>query len=177
MGDETKQECLEKTRGRYRRAGRRGKKVILDEFCATWSYHRKYAIARLNQKASKRTDPRGRPAGYGKQEHTVLERIWLAAGRPCSRRLKAMIERWLPFYEHQYDRLAPATRVNLHRISKNSIDRLLKPTRKKYGTRGRSGTCPGTQLLHQIPIKMSHWDVSEPGFMQADTVAHGGNSM
>jgi hypothetical protein len=62
-------------------------------------------------------------------------------------------------------------------MSKNSIDRLLKPTREHYGTRGRSGTRPGTQLLHQIPIKITHWDTSEPGFMQADTVAHGGSTM
>jgi len=176
MGDETRQECLEKTRWRYRRAGRKYKKIILDEFCATWSYHRKYAIALLNQKAAKRADRRGRPARYGKKEHTVLERIWLVANRPCSRRLKAILLGWLPFYEQEYDRLDAPTRKNLLRISKNSIDRLLKPTRRKYGARGRSGTRPGTQLLHQIPIKTSHWDVSEPGFMQADTVGHGGDS-
>jgi len=176
MGDETRQECLEKTRWRYRRAGRKYKKIILDEFCATWSYHRKYAIALLNQKAAKRADRRGRAARYGKKEHTVLERIWLVANRPCSRRLKAILLGWLPFYEQEYDRLDAPTRKNLLRISKNSIDRLLKPTRRKYGARGRSGTRPGTQLLHQIPIKTSHWDVSEPGFMQADTVCHGGDS-
>jgi len=176
MGDETKRECLEKTRWRYNRAGRRGKKIILDEFCATWSYHRKYAIALLNQKASKHTACRGRPARYGKKEHMVLERIWLVANRPCSRRLKAILPAWVPFYEQEHDRLDALTRKNLLGISKNSIDRLLKPTRRKYGARGRSGTRPGTQLLHQIPIKTSHWDISEPGFMQADTVGHGGDS-
>ena len=177
MDNDTKQECLEKTRKRYRKAGRPHKRIILDEFCATWGYHRKYAIALLNASASKGAGRRGRPAQYGKKEHMVLERIWLAANRPCSRRLKAILPDWLPFYEHEYDRLDVSTRKKLGRISKNSIDRLLKPTRRKYGARGQSGTRPGTQLLHRIPIKMSHWDVSEPGFMQADTVAHGGSSM
>jgi len=177
MDGETKQECLEKTRWRYRGAGRKYKKIILDEFCATWDYNRKYAIDLLNGKTAKRKGRRGRPARYGKREHRVLERIWLAANRPCSRRLKAILPAWVPFYEQQYDRLDASTRKNLVRISKNSIDRLLKPTRRKYGSRGRSGTRPGTQLLHQIPIKTSHWDISEPGFMQADTVAHGGDSM
>lgn len=176
IGDETKRECLEKTRWRYRRAGRKYKRIILDEFCATWSYHRKYASALLNQKASKLTERRGRPARYGKNGHTVLERIWLVANRPCSRRLKANLVGWLPFYKQEYDRLAAPTRENLLGISKNSIDRLLKPTRKKYGAKGRSGTRPGTQLLHQIPIMTPHWDTSEPGFMQADTVGHGGDS-
>ena len=176
MGAETKQECIERTRSRYVRAGRKGKRTILDEFCATWGYHRKYAIALLNKKATKGVDRRGRPARYGKKEHRVLERIWLVATRPCSSRLRSMLPTWLPFYERKYGRLDQATRDNLLCISKNSIDRLLKPTRKRYGTHGRSGTTPGTQLRHQIPVKTSHWDVSEPGFMQADTVAHGGDS-
>jgi hypothetical protein len=177
MGSETRQECLEKTRWRYSGAGRKYKKIILDEFCATWGYNRKYAIVLLHGKQARRGGRRGRPAQYSHKEHTVLERIWLIATRPCSRRLKAMLSTWLPFYEQQHGRLDPATRRNLLRISKNSIDRLLRPTRQRYGTHGRSGTRPGTQLLHQIPIKTSHWDIAEPGFMQADTVAHGGASM
>lgn len=177
MGGEAKQECIEKTRFRYQRAGRKGKKIILDEFCATWGYHRKYAITLLNAEGLRGTGRRGRPARYGKGEHKVLERIWLIATRPCSKRLKSMLPIWLPFYEQQYGRVDAETKENLTRISKNSIDRLLKPTRRRYGTHGRCSTRPGTKLLHQIPIKASHWDVSEPGFMQADTVAHGGNSM
>ncbi|MCE9615163.1 MAG: transposase family protein [Lentisphaerae bacterium] len=158
-------------------AGRRYKKIILDEFCATWEYNRKYAIDLLNAKARKRRGRRGRPARYGRQEHKVLEQIWLVATRPCSRRLQAMLAAWLPFYEQRHGSLDRTTKTNLLQISKNSIDRLLKPTRRRYGTHGRCGTRPGTQLLHQIPIKTSHWKVSEPGFMQADTVAHGGDSM
>jgi len=88
-----------------------------------------------------------------------------------------MLQDWLPFYDQEYGPLQPSVRKNLLQISKNSIDRLLRPTRRHYGTHGRCGTRPGTQLLHQIPIKTTHWDVSEPGFMQADTVAHGGLSM
>ena len=84
MGAETKQECLEKTRRRYRGAGRRYKKIILDEFCATWDYNRKYAIDLLNGKTARRKGHRGRLTRYGKKEHTVLERIWLVANRPCS---------------------------------------------------------------------------------------------
>jgi hypothetical protein len=39
------------------------------------------------------------------------------------------------------------------------------------------GTRPGYLLKNQIPIKTDHWDVSRPGFMEADTVAHCGNSL
>lgn len=177
MGGKSRQDYLEAIAPRYRRAGRKNKKQILDEFCQVCGYHRKHAIRLLNRKSSKAADRRGRPARYGKAEHKVLERIWLIGNRPCSIRLKAMLREWLPFYQQRYGQLNPLTLQNLQQISKNSIDRLLKPTRKRYGARGRCGTRPGSQLFHKIPVKVSHWDVSEPGFMQADTVAHSGASL
>lgn len=39
------------------------------------------------------------------------------------------------------------------------------------------GTKPGTLLKNHIPIRTGFWDVSVPGFMEADTVAHCGNSL
>ena len=53
MSNETRQECLKKTRPRYQGAERKYKKIILDEFCATWGYNRKYAIDLLNGKTAK----------------------------------------------------------------------------------------------------------------------------
>lgn len=179
MGDKSAREYLEKIRDRYRGAGRKYKKLILDEFCRVCGHHRKHAIRLLRPPSSvaKRKQSRGRPAQFGAQEHKVLERIWLAGNRPCSRRLKFMLVHWLPFYEQRYQKLHPQTRKRLLGISKNTIDRILKPTRIRYGARGRTGTRPGTLLHNQIPIKTEHWNVSEPGFMQADTVAHCGTSM
>jgi len=39
------------------------------------------------------------------------------------------------------------------------------------------GTRPATLLRKQIPVRTEHWDVSTPGFIEADTVAHCGQSM
>jgi len=58
-----------------------------------------------------------------------------------------------------------------------TIDRLLKPVRVAHGRKGLSGTRPGSLLKNQIPIRTHFWDVSQPGFMEADTVAHCGNSL
>jgi hypothetical protein len=52
---------------------------------------------------------------------------------------------------------------------------LLKPVRAQH-PKGLCGTRPGTLLKHQIPIRTTHWDISLPGFMEADTVAHCGHS-
>ena len=179
MGGKSAREYLEAIWERYRDAGRKYKKLILDEFCRVCGHHRKHAIRllRARQRPARRRKASGRPPRFGVVERHVLTRIWLFGNRPCSRRLKSMLASWLPFYERRYARLAPSVRENLLGLSKNTIDRLLLPTRRRYGTRGRSGTRPGTLLHNQIPIKTEHWTIAQPGFMQADTVAHCGSSL
>lgn len=53
---------------------------------------------------------------------------------------------------------------------------LIAPARKKYQKRGLSTTKPGTLLKKRIPVKTNQWDEKRPGFIEADTVAHCGNS-
>jgi hypothetical protein len=53
----------------------------------------------------------------------------------------------------------------------------MKPVRRRHGQRGKCGTRPGTLLKNQIPIKTQHADVNKPGVMEADTVAHCGNTL
>lgn len=72
----------------------------------------------------------------------------------------------------------PAEQVqSLLTLSHATIDRLLKPLRRQYPHKSLAGTRPGMLLKHQIPIKTDHWDVKQPGFMEADTVAHCGQSL
>jgi hypothetical protein len=65
----------------------------------------------------------------------------------------------------------------LLKISPATIDRLLAPVRIQYHKRGRSTTKPGTLLRNQIPIQTNQWNESRPGFIEADTVAHCGESL
>jgi hypothetical protein len=83
---------------------------------------------------------------------------------------------WLPFYGATFEPLTPGTRKLLLSISAASIDRVLQPVRVKL-RKGRCTTRPGTLLRNQIPIRTHHWDVTQPGFVEADTVAHCGNSI
>ena len=62
-------------------------------------------------------------------------------------------------------------------ISPATIDRLMQPIRIRYKKRGRSTTKPGTLLRNQIPIQTNQWDERRPGFIEADTVAHCGESL
>jgi hypothetical protein len=179
MGKSERQAYLKAIRSRYCRAGKKAKVTILDEFCAVCGYHRKYAIRLLNQRGKPRKKRRaGRKPLYASPELLMaLKRIWFASDQMCSKKLKAAIPLWLPFYETVYKALTPETHDKLLTISAATIDRVLKPVRVAHGRKGLSGTKPGTLLKNQIPIRTHSWDISQPGFMEADTVAHCGNSL
>ena len=81
----------------------------------------------------------------------------------------------LPYYESSYGFLSQKTIQQLHKISSAKTDRILLPIRK-IGNKGICGTKPGSILKTQIPIKTDNWDISQPRFMESDTVAHIGNS-
>ncbi|MDQ5984534.1 MAG: ISNCY family transposase ISKol11 [Syntrophus sp. SKADARSKE-3] len=181
MSPQSKKEYTEATHQRYKNASRRERTIILNEFCATTGYHRKYAI-RLLRGFKRFTKPkpmkRGPKPVYQKEEILIpLKRIWLTANLPCSKRLKAILPIWLPGYDQIYGNLTPEVTSALLRISPPTIDRLLAPARIQYNKRGRSTTKPGTLLRKQIPIQTNQWDESKPGFLEADTVAHCGDSM
>ncbi len=175
-----KMEYLETIYLRYKRAPRKVKSLILNEFCLNCNYHRKHAIRILNNfKRFTKPKPkkRGKPSMYNKPSIIEpLKRIWLDSNLPCSKRLSVIIPLWLPYYAEEFGALSLEAVKRLRKISPSSIDRLLKPSRIKYSGRGRSTTKPGTLLRKQIPIKTNQWDEFRPGFLEADTVAHCGDT-
>jgi hypothetical protein len=181
MSPRSKREYTEAIFLRYRNAPRNEKTSILDEFCATLGYHRKHAI-RLLRKFKRFRKPkskkRGRAAVYSHPPILKpLKRIWLAANLPCSKRLKPTLPLWLPGYIQHFGPLPNEVLHALLTISPATIDRVLTPTRIQYKKRGRTTTKPGTLLRNQIPIQTNQWNESHPGFLEADTVAHCGDSL
>jgi hypothetical protein len=174
---QSKREYLLAIWERYQRVGRRFKSKILDEFCAVCGYTRKYAIGLLSRKPRRRQRKPGPRRRYDGQVLEPLKVIWLAAEQMCSKRLKAALPLWLPFYEQEHGPLVEPVRKKLLQISAASIDRLLKKERARYRGKGLCGTRPGGLLKHQIPIRTDNDDVDRPGFLEADTVAHCGNSL
>ena len=180
MSPQSKREYRETIHLRYKNATRQEKTAILDEFCATCECHRKHAIRVLKgfkRFTKPKTKKRGKPPVY--QNEAILKplkKIWLEANLPCSKRLKVMLPIWLPGYVKLFGELSPEVTSALLNISPPTIDRILKPIRIHYTKRGRSTTKPGTLLRKQIPIKTNQWDESRPGFLEADTVAHCGDS-
>lgn len=181
MSPRSKWEYVEAVFLRYKHSSRKEKTRILDEFCATCGYHRKYAIQLLRHfKRFTRPKPkkRGRKPVYeGDALMNPLKQIWLAANLPCSKRLKAILSLWLPGYARSFEPLSLPVIKALKRVSPATIDRLLKPIRMEYKKHGRSTTKPGTLLRKQIPINTNQWNEARPGFLEADTVAHCGDTM
>jgi len=157
-----------------------GKRRLITEVCEQWEYSRKHAIKLLNAKAGWGGDPnkkKGRPSLYGEEVGKVLWNLWKVSQQPCGKRLAPMISLWLPYYEEDRGQLKKTIKEQLLKISLAQIDRLLAPRKAKAGVKGRCGTKPGGLLKTQIPIRTNHWDVTRPGFLEADTVAHCGVSL
>jgi len=174
MSLSSKREYLLQIRARYHRSGRVYKSKILDEYCQVCGYDRKYAIKRLAVDPKRLRRKPGRKPRYDQERLLpLLKRVWLASDQMCSKRLRAALPKWLP----HLSALSRESKAQLLFLSPATMDRWLRPLRVRYPGKGLGGTKPGTLLKHHIPIRTSNWDITRPGFIEADTVAHCGNSL
>jgi len=182
MSPRSRKEYMETIVKRYKKTKfKKEKSKIIDEVCVNLGYHRKHVIRAINKFkffTKTKLKKRGNPSIYDRPEILEpLKHIWLANEQPCSKLLKVALDLWLPYYPTEFNYLQPDVVNALSNISPATIDRILKPTRLKYTKRGRSTTKPGSLLRNQIPIKTSQWDETRPGFVEADTVAHCGDTV
>ncbi len=175
MSPRVKKEYFEAIYKRYKHAIKKYKSPILTEFCQVCGYNRKYAIFKLNNYKSKKLKKKpGRPSIYNQtQIIKPLKKIWLAANLPCSKRLKAIIPKWLPFLPDIPEDVA----TKMLKMSAATIDRILKPSRIKHKPYGFSATKSGSLLRKSIPIKVDQWDKFRPGYIESDTVHLCGTSL
>src|SRR5262249_20169245 len=137
---------------------------------------RKYAIKLLGDcltPPSGRRRPGPEPR-YGLIE-PIVRQVWLSAEQPCGKRLVPILHQWLPCYERRFGRFRQ--RKLLLAVRAATLDRLLAAARAEYPGRGRCGTKPGSLLRSEIPIRTGTWDLSRPGYLAADSVAHCGASL
>jgi hypothetical protein len=185
---------------RYRKAGRKDKQAILDEFIQTTGYNRKYAIRllgsfgktwvvtlsgknlKLKAAAPRRPGNRKGKTIYTRETVDRLKKLWAFFWYKCGKYLAPILRENMPFLETSRDpdfHLTDEIKQQILAISSAQIDRLLKPERDKLRGRGISGTKLGeAALLKQIPVR-THYTETErntPGFCQMDTVHHCGDT-
>jgi hypothetical protein len=175
--------------GRYQKARKKDKGVILDEFTKLTGYGRRYAShvlishgrkVRINEHCVVKMDvrkktSRKKPKVYDSAVEEALKKVWYIMDCICGKRLgpaKEVVRRLERCHEIK---LSEAVRQKLFRISPASIDRLLAKERKRHQIKGRCNTKPGTLLKNQIPIRtFSDWNEQKPGFVEIDLVGHDG---
>src|SRR5437588_6637329 len=160
----------EATAGRYRRARKKEKTAILNEFVALTGFARSYAAMVLrNHRRVVTVDPKlrvrgdlgkklrrpGRRPDYDEEVVKALLKVWRIMDYICGKRLAPVLSEMVELLDRRGELKCKAeTRKKLGRMSAATIDRLLRPERRKYRLKGRAHTRPGTLLKHQIPLHL-----------------------
>ena len=164
----------------YKRGTKRERGRILKEVSRLTGYYTTYASELLNNppKIKVRLIRRSRPSKY-LPILPQLKKLWAISNFSCGRILVPAIPEFLEsLLRFNEIKVGKYKKKLLLRISSATVDRLLKPDRKRWQIKGRSGTKPGTLLKHQIPVRIfTPWNEETPGFVEIDLVAHCGESL
>ncbi len=152
---------------------RKIKSMLLDQLCRDAGFHRKHAVRVLNQKPNL-PSKRGRKRVYSDGSCYHVRKLWLAMDQVNGRRMVVMLPDWMKRYHAPG--FGPLIEKEMLRMSHATIERVLRPYRAQIGRRFRTGT-KRARLKHRIPIKPFDRNVAVPGYLEADTVAHCGESM
>ena len=181
---------------RYRKADRREKSRILDEYLAlSGSTSRKYAIFKLNRIGKtqlrildgqtvtvkiveKSRKKRVYQPYYDAEVADMLELLWKNFNWPCGKLFAPFLRQNLELIRlRDKYRMSDALAGKLKKISPRTIDRLLRKPKQRMKIRGTSGTKP-LRLLHRaIPIVTWLEYARKPsGYFQIDLVQHDGGN-
>jgi hypothetical protein len=179
MSMASRRELVRTLGDRYRRAGRKEKSRILDEFVKVTGYHRKHATRLLNQgwEAAPDVARKGRRI-YDDAVREALIILWETADRICGKRLKAILPSLLESMErHGHLSLEEEVRDRVLQVSAATMDRLLAPAREQIGKKRRRRD-PAGSVRKRVPVRtFADWGEVRPGFFEGDLVAHCGGSM
>lgn len=176
MSIEAAKEYLIQIWERYRNSSKKEKQKILNEFCSVCGYSRKYAIRILskNPHRSRGNKPGPKPTYNPESLLPHLKTLWFQMEQMGAKKMVAALPHWLPHFNDK--NFTPAIKSKVLAMSASTIDRLLKPI-KGNALRGLATTKPGSLIKKRIPIQTVDWNIKQPGFLEADTVAHCGDAI
>lgn len=173
MSPSARREYVARMQEVYRSASRRKEKSrVLDQVCETLKRCRKTA-KRLMKAPPVEKPARHREPIYPERLIGVLAEVWEAAQYAWSVRLKALLPLWMPRIKERFY-LTPKEQALLLKMGTATMDRRLAARRKELGRRIYGRTKRGRWLRQTIPIQTDSSNVTEPGWMESDTVSHSG---
>lgn len=189
----TRQELTMAAARRYRKANRRQKSLMLDDFVADTGYNRAYAAMVLRDcgrrllyaldesmveavASVKTRRGGGRPRVYTEDVRQAVEQLWELFGYLCGKRLVPVIRSSLAFLdEEEFLQVSGPVTEALGRVSAATVDRMLRARRAAMRLKGNSYTRGTAALSEQIPIRtFGEWKNVTPGHVQIDLVGHDG---
>ena len=135
MTNMSKYELIKATKPRYLKSSKKEKGVILDEFCASTGYDRKYAIqifkASFDNNRVKTNGRKARKRKYSSKIICIVIKVWELLDYPCGTRLKSSLiptlEAMIKFNEIS---VSKEDLNKLETISAKTLDRRLKKERE-----------------------------------------------
>lgn len=179
MDMHARNEYLKVIKEKYQKATkRREKSRILDEYCENTGQARKYVIRKINGPADRIKPRKKKKEIYGGEVKAGLAKVWEIFDYPCGQRLKPVLESETDRLRKQGElAITDECALKLKKISSATIDRKLKHQRETlYLNRVKGHTRPTYFLQQKIPVKLTEWDTSEVGYVEADLVLHCGSS-
>ncbi len=181
MSKKSKSELLEHCRKRYGRRNREGKGAMISELSEVMGWDRKHTIKALNGKVSqgKKAKKRGSKARCSEDEHRIIVEIWKASEQPCGLRLKATLPLWMESYQAHHGSIEEEGKKRILSCSARTLERITLVHRISSvdgKSRGRKTGRASNRIKKFVPIRCGPQAFEGPGWMEADTVAHGGGS-
>lgn len=177
MSSISRKEYLREVRRLYKKAKtKKAKSELISDVVDITGMHRKSAIRLLNNKPVRHRRRSGPTVTYDEHFHQALVACWRASNDICAERLQP----FLPALVSKLENLGELTMTHKTRqlllsasvtTVKRHLGRAKRVSKIPLGT-----TRPGTLLKSQIAVRHGSWDENSPGWIETDTVAHGGES-
>lgn len=177
MSSISRKEYLREVRRLYKKAKtKKDKSELISDVVDITGIHRKAAIRALRNKPDRYKKPSGPTITYDGPFHKALLICWRAENYICAERLQPFLPELVDKLESLGElKITTETKQLLLSASISTVKRHLKQA-KRVSRVPLGTTKPGNMLKSQISIRHGTWDEDNPGWIETDTVAHGGDS-
>jgi len=177
MNKMSKREYLIELKKKYRKAGKKQKGQLLNDFCDFTQYKRKSALRLVNNPLPPKWKRiRTREKKYDQETIKALKFLWRATGEICAERFHPFIGEMLKCLEDCGEiTFNDEIKQKLLEISMITVKRIIGSTKRRSITKIGGLTKPGSLLKNQIALRFGPWEQEEPGYFETDTVHSGGD--